>query len=82
MIMNNIDYQEYAKLGKLLNVKVLNKASTVHLMMVLSESSDILRLLTQYKYDELFVIIGWSSTKEKFFYKDEWKTMYQMNIIN
>ena len=75
------------KLGKLLGVKVLNKAhaGSSNDGIVRRVLPNILRLLTQYKPDELFVIIGWSSPERKdFFYKDEWKTMYpnEYNELN
>ena len=67
------------KLGKLLDVKVLNKAhaGSSNDGIVRRVLPNILRLLTQYKPNELFVIIGWSSPERKdFFYNDEWRTMY------
>ena len=67
------------KLGKLLNVKVLNKAfaGSSNDGIVRRVLPNVLKLLTQYKPEQLFVIIGWSSPERKdFFYEDEWKTMY------
>jgi|TARA_B100000287_G_scaffold430952_1_gene487222 lysophospholipase L1-like esterase len=67
------------KLGKLLNVKVLNKAfaGSSNDGIVRRVLPNVLKLLTQYKPEQLFVIIGWSSPERKdFFYDSEWKTIY------
>ena len=50
------------KLGKLLGIKTLNRAiaGSSNDGIVRRVLPNILRLLTQYKPEELFVIIGWS----------------------
>ena len=87
--VNHKDNDEYrlpkvwpSKLGKLLNISMLNisRAGSSNDGIVRRVMRKIPELLEQYKSDEIFVIIGWSSPERKdFYYKgvwESWETLY------
>jgi len=71
------------KLGKLLNVDVLNQS-------IAGSSNDgivrrvlvrVNKLLKEYNSEDLFVLIGWSSPERRdWFIDNQWKTMYPAQI--
>lgn len=79
------------KLGKLLNRDVVNIASagSSNDTIVKRTIENVLKYLKNYKAEELFVIVGWSSPERKDFYfkgdwngdhVDEWETMYPAEL--
>ena len=71
------------KLGKLLNIDTLNiaHAGSSNDAIVRRTMRKVKDLLLDYKPEDLFVIIGWSSPERKDFYYDgKWETLYPAQL--
>ncbi len=72
------------KLGELLGISVLNTsyAGSSNDAIVRRVMPTILKLLKNYKPEELFVIVGWSSPERRdFFYDGEWRCFYPPEFV-
>jgi len=71
------------KLSKLLGVEVCNnsQAGSSNDAIVRRTTEKVLSLLNEYKSEDLFVIVGWSSPERReFFYNDNWETLYPAQL--